>query len=212
MNKKFYINSSVAIISSLLIISSATAVPYTNLDSLKRIEIFDNIQIIIKSKQFNNLKNIAEKNIDIDTRCEIRNNVKNLLINKGIQKLSYQFEILVEFLVAIAEVLLFLFGYNPIGESITIAIVGLLALISMIIVALPYTPLLILALTHDALLDNQVILESIIQKIGLLGFALLFLLLLPIYVVIAALSIVPMYFFIVISETLLIIDDVLSRV
>ena len=213
MIKKYCIVSAVAMFTSLMIVSSATAVAYIHSNAVEQeTEILDNIQNIVNSKQFGNLKRIAEKNIDEETRCEIRNSMRELLINKGVQQGGSQFEILVDFLVLIAEILLSLFGHNPIGQGITLVTVGLLALISMIIVAIPYIPMVILALSIVILNENQDIIEGIIINFGLLGTALLFMLLLPLYLVMVVIGFIPMYILIVVTETLLITDDVLSRI
>ena len=215
MIKKYCIASTVAIFASLLIVSSTTAVPYTYSNAIDHeTEILDIIQKIVDSKQFGNLRRIAEKSIDEETRGEIRNSMRELLINKGMQQGGSQFEILVEFLVAIAEILLALLGHNPIGQGITIAIVGLIALISMILVAIPYTPLVIFDLSilfFGSLTGSQDIIEEIITNFGLIGAALLLILFLPLYLVMVVLSFVPIYILIVVTETLLITDDVFSR-
>jgi len=213
MIKKYCIASTVAIFTSLLIVSSATAVPYIHSNAVEQeTEILDKMQKIVNSKQFGNLRRIAEKNIDEETKCEIGNSMRELLIDKGVQQGGSQFETLVEFLVVIAEILLALFGHNSIGQGITLVTVGLFTLIFMIIVAIPYTPMVILALSLNALIESQDIIEEIIINFGLLGIALLFILLIPLYLVMVVLGFIPMYILIVVTETLLITDDVFSRI
>jgi len=94
MTNKYCIVGIVAIFASLLIVSSATAVPYTHSNAVgQETEILDKIEKIIKSKQFGNLRLIAEKNIDEEMRCEIRNKIIESLSNMGIQSSGSEFVI-----------------------------------------------------------------------------------------------------------------------
>lgn len=213
MIKKYSIFSVVAIFTSLLIVLSTTAVPYTHSTIVKQeTDIVDEIQKIIVNKKFGNLRSIAEKIIDEETRYEIRNSMKGILIEAGLQQNRDEYELLVEFLVVIAEILLILFGYNPLGQSITAAIVGLIALLPMLIIALPYTPIVIFAITIDLITENKDMVDDIIINFGLLGLVILFITLLPVYLVMAALSFLPIYILIVLNETLNITYEVFSRI
>ena len=216
MIKQYFIPSTIAVLTSFLLISSATAVPYTQLNAFEQeTEIIDKLQNIINNEHFGNLQWIAEQEIDEEIRGELRNGIESLLFDKGVQQVGSQFEILVDIFVDIAEILLLLFGYNPIGAGITVAIVGLLALTSMIIVAVPYTAILIYDISilfFSSIINSENIINEIITNFGLIGAAILFILFLPAYLVMAALSYIPVYCILVFTETISIVNDVISRI
>ena len=62
MIKKYFIVSAVAIFASLMIVSSATAVPYTHSNAIdNETEMIDKIQNLLNSEQFGNHIRIAIK-------------------------------------------------------------------------------------------------------------------------------------------------------
>ena len=217
MNRKYGLLCTVAIFASVLVVSSATAVPYTNSKAVGQdSELSAKLEKLVSSKPFKTLQRIAEKNLNEETKSKIRNNVNDILLKDGAYKeypLSDTY--LGEILIAIAEIILFLCGHNPIGQGIAIVVTCVLAFIGVAIIAIPLTPVIIVAEVAAAIqqiIGDTDLVTWIITNFGVLGAMILSIIAIPVILIIIVLGCIPTYIMLVINDTLSTIDEVMAGV
>jgi hypothetical protein len=179
-----------SILISVLMVSSVSAVPYTQHKTMED-EVSAKIQKIVDSKQFQRLKTtvtpLFNESFNETTKNMIYNNFLNIVTEKlpGIQTAPY-FPAFCDFLLVVLEAMFLLLGHGIIGTVSALLVVYLLTFVFSLGVGLATIPYCFIATGGLVILTLGLFLveNSVVYQFGIIGALVVLVCLIPVATVV----------------------------